>query len=87
MLHHITLHLARNKQFPEGSSRYGYDITAPLDAQGHLDQEEWSDKRAYCRVRRFWADEGERSGCTCPSAGRIRRSDVDDRLQPGSARR
>ncbi len=57
MLHHITLHLARNKQFPEGSSRYGYEITAPLDGQGHLDQEEWSDKRAYCRVRRFWSDE------------------------------
>ena len=62
MLHHITLHLARSKQFPEGSSRYGYDITAPLDAEGHLDQDEWAAKRAHCRVRRFWADEGERQG-------------------------
>ncbi len=62
MLHHITLHLARSKQFPEGSPRYGYEITAPLDGQGRLDQEEWSDKRAYCRVRRFWANEGERRG-------------------------
>ena len=33
MLHHITLHLARSKQFPEGSSRYGYEITAPLDGR------------------------------------------------------
>ena len=44
MLHHITLHLARSKQFPEGSPRYGYEITAPLDGKGHLDQEEWSDE-------------------------------------------
>ena len=59
MLHHVTLHLARSKQFPQGSSRYGYDITAPLDAEGHLDQDEWAAKRAFCWVRRFWADEGE----------------------------
>ena len=58
----VTLHLARSKQFPQGSSRYGYDITAPLDAEGHLDQDEWAAKRAFCRVRRFWADEGERQG-------------------------
>lgn len=62
MLRHVTLHLARSKQFPEGSSRYGYDITAPLDAKGCLDQDEWGVKRDRCRVRRFWADEGERQG-------------------------
>jgi hypothetical protein len=62
MLHHIMLHLARSKPSPEGSVRHGYVITAPLDAQGYLDKEEWADKRAYCRVRRFWADEGERQG-------------------------
>jgi hypothetical protein len=62
MLHHVTLHLARSKQFPEVSSLYGYDITAPLDAEGHLDQDEWAVKRDHCRVRRFWANEGERQG-------------------------
>ncbi len=62
MLYHVTLHLARSREFPEGSSRYGYEITAPLDAQGHLDREEWARKRAYCRVRRFWANEGDRQG-------------------------
>ena len=62
MLHHVTLHLARSKQFPQGSSRYGYDITAPLDAEGHLDQDEWAVKRDHCRVRRFWVNEGERQG-------------------------
>lgn len=69
MLHRITLHLARSKQFPEGSSRYGYEIAAPLDKQGHLDQEQWSDKRAYCRVRRFWAGEGERQGVLVHRSG------------------
>ncbi|MPR06145.1 hypothetical protein [Microvirga tunisiensis] len=62
MLHYVTLHLARSKQFPEGSSRYGYVITVPLDAEGHLDQDEWALKRDRCRVHRFWANEGERQG-------------------------
>src|SRR5688572_15764440 len=62
MLHHVTLHLARSKEFPEGSSRCGYDITAPLDAEGHLDQDEWAAKRVHCRVRRFRANEGEHQG-------------------------
>lgn len=62
MLCHVTLHLARSKPFPQGSSRHGYAITAPLDAQGRLDQDEWSERRAYCRVRRFWAEAGERQG-------------------------
>jgi hypothetical protein len=62
LLYHITLHLARSKQFPEGSPRHGYEITAPLDAQGRLDQDEWAEKREYCRVRRFWVNEGERRG-------------------------
>jgi hypothetical protein len=62
LLHHITLHLARSKQSPDGSSRYGYELTAPLDEQGYLDQEEWAQKRAFCRVLRFWADEGGRHG-------------------------
>ena len=62
MLHHITLHLARSKQFPEGSPRHGYVITAPLDDKGHLDWEEWLERRAHCLVRRFWAAEAERQG-------------------------
>lgn len=62
MLHHITLHLARSKEFPEGSARHGYEITAPLDASGHLDASEWKGKRTQCRVRRFWSGEGDRYG-------------------------
>lgn len=62
MLHHITLHLARCKDYPEGSARFGYEITAPLDATGLLDAAEWRDKRTQCRVRRFWGDEPDRHG-------------------------
>jgi hypothetical protein len=62
LLQQITLRLARSKQFPGGNSRYGYELTAPLDEQGNLDQEEWAQRRAFCRVLRVWADEGERHG-------------------------
>jgi len=53
MLHHITLHLARCKEYPEGSPNSGYEIVAPLDATGMLDSAEWKEKRDQCRVRRF----------------------------------
>lgn len=62
MLHHITLHLARSKEFPEGSSEYRYEITAPLDPSGMLDPAEWKAKRHQCHVRRFWRGEADRSG-------------------------
>jgi hypothetical protein len=62
VLHHITLHLARSKEFPEGSARHGYEITASLDGQGRLDQEEWARARSRCRVRRFWVNEADRQG-------------------------
>ena len=62
MLYHLTLHLARSKSYPEGSSKFGYEITAPLDASGMLDAAEWKEKRALCRVRRFWGGETDRHG-------------------------
>lgn len=62
MLHHVTLHLARSKEFPEGSAQHGYAITAPLDGQGRLDQAEWARQRTHCRVRRFWPNEADRQG-------------------------
>jgi len=69
LLHHITLHLARSKEFPEGSARHGYEITAPLDETGRLDQDEWREKRAQCRVRRFWPGEPDRQGVLIHRAG------------------
>lgn len=56
-LQRITLHLARNKQFPAGSSAHGYEMIAPLDDAGHLDPVGWARAKEQCTVRRFWADE------------------------------
>lgn len=62
MLYRITLHLARCKDYPEGSARHGYEILAPLDDEGMLDAGEWRTKRTRCLVRRFWGDEPEKIG-------------------------
>lgn len=61
-LNRILLHLARSKEFPDGSSRHGYDFIAPLDAQGHIDPVLWKKHRDYCRVRRFWDGEDDEVG-------------------------
>jgi hypothetical protein len=53
----IRLELARMAGFPEGSSQCGYEFTAPLDAEGHLDLDSFKQHRDKCRVHRFWAGE------------------------------
>jgi hypothetical protein len=61
-LSRIVLHLARSKERPDGSAKHGYEIVAPLDAQGRLDVGAWRQQRAQCRVRRFWAGEPDDLG-------------------------
>lgn len=61
-LHLVTLHLARCPDYPEGSSRCGYQFTAPLDAAHHLDVDGWKVARHHCLVRRFWVGDTDRSG-------------------------
>ncbi len=61
-LKRIRLNLARTKEYPSGSSRHGYEFTAPLDAEGRIDAESWRKVRDKCRVRRFWGDEEEDIG-------------------------
>jgi hypothetical protein len=58
-LYHIHLVMARNKEFPEGNVHRGYDIHAPLDADGHLDTAAWEKSPSSSTVMRFW--DGERS--------------------------
>ena len=53
-LKRIRLELARNSEFPNGSSQHGYEFIAPLDAKGHLDSASWPKAKAACTVRRFW---------------------------------
>lgn len=69
MLYRITLHLARSREFPDGSDRHGYEILAPLDAEGKLDAVEWKHRKRSCRVRRFWAGEPARQGILIHRAG------------------
>jgi hypothetical protein len=58
----IRLNLARSKEFPQGSSRHGYEFVAPLDANNHIDVTLWRGNRDHCRVRRFWEGEDDEVG-------------------------
>ena len=58
----IRLNLARSKEFPEGSSKHGYEFVAPLDGNAHIDAVLWRANREHCRVRRFWEGEGDQVG-------------------------
>lgn len=69
MLKRVIIRLARGKEFPAGSDKHGYDIVAPLTAEGRLDSAEWNDKRAACTVRRIWGDEEYREGHLIHRAG------------------
>lgn len=56
----IRLELARNKDFPEGSSEHGYEFRAPLRADGHIELEGWDDIAQLCTVHHFWGVDDER---------------------------
>ena len=56
-LRKVVLYAARSKEFPDGSIRHGYDFTAPLTEDGHIDLEAWKSRRNECFAHRFWADE------------------------------
>jgi hypothetical protein len=58
----IRLELARDEEFPAGSSHHGYEFVAPLDEKGHIDSEEWQRKRDQCRVLRFWGSDEHEHG-------------------------
>jgi hypothetical protein len=62
MLRRVRLELARDHDFPNGSSERGYDFLAPLDEGGHIDRNAWQQLRARCRVRRFWGREPDEVG-------------------------
>lgn len=61
-LRKIRLELARTPDHPDGSSEHGYEFTAPLDAEGHFDADEWRAGREKCKVRRFWRGEDDQHG-------------------------
>ena len=58
----IRLNLARSKEFPQGSTRHGYEFVAPLDDKGYIDVAFWRQHKDNCRVRRFWEGEDDEIG-------------------------
>lgn len=69
MLQRISLQLGRTASHPEGDARDGYEITAPLDAEGRLVVAEWREARDRCRVRRFQGGEPDLHGWLVHRAG------------------
>ena len=61
-MHEIRLVLARDHDFPEGSTLRGYIVHAPLDSDGKLDQAAWRAHAPACTVLRFWAGEDDQRG-------------------------
>lgn len=66
----VRLELARDKDFPEGSAAHGYEFTAPLKADGHIDSAAWRRLRGRCGVRRFWGMQEEERGHLRHTQGR-----------------
>lgn len=58
-LSRIVMRLARNPgtEFAGGDDHRGYALTAPLTADGHLDEATYAKAKAECVVRRFTPDE------------------------------
>ena len=82
---HIRLELAREPDHPRGSASTGYDLVAPLDAEGRLDPAALKAAPERSHVRRFVDD-------ATVATGRLRHADdgrwildLDPRTSPASA--
>jgi hypothetical protein len=62
LLRRVRLELARDHDFPNGSSERGYDFIAPLDAKGRIVPGAWKELKDRCRVRRFWVNAADEVG-------------------------
>jgi hypothetical protein len=58
-LSRVVMRLARNPgtEFAGGDDHRGYTLTAPLTADGHLDEAAYAKAKGECSVRRFAPDE------------------------------
>ena len=63
-LSRIVMRLARNPgtEFAGGDDHRGYALTAPLTAEGRLDEAAYQKSKAQCTVRRFAPDEAAVDG-------------------------
>ena len=58
----ISLELARDPDYPNGSREHGYSFVAPLDFDDRILAADWKTHRDECRVTRFWGDEEHEVG-------------------------
>jgi hypothetical protein len=58
----IRLEVARGRDFPEGSTRHGYEIVLPLLPDGRIDEKALKATPEAATVHRFWAGEGDAIG-------------------------
>lgn len=58
----VRLELGRSEAFPNGSRMHGYDVVAPLDADGGIGEAAWRENPMRASVKRFWQGEAERRG-------------------------
>ena len=58
----VRLELARDQDYPDGSSANGYEFVVPLTGEGRIDALAWRKHRERCRVRRFWEEEPDEQG-------------------------
>lgn len=63
-LSRIVMRLARNPgtEFADGDDHRGYSLVAPLNDDGHIDEEAYKASRSGCTVRRFAPDEDAQEG-------------------------
>ena len=63
-LSRIVMRLARNPgtEFADGDDHRGYTLTAPITADGRLDEAAFKASRDQCTVRRFAPDEDAQEG-------------------------
>ena len=68
----VVMRLARNPgtEFADGDDHRGYALTAPLTADGKLDEAEYRKHKDACTVRRFAADEDPQEGRLARRGGR-----------------
>lgn len=70
-LRHIRVELARDHEFPNGSTQHGYEFIVPLDKHGHIDFEAWKALKDRSRVRRFWGSDPEEIGHIVHKRGNV----------------
>lgn len=58
----ISLELARDPDFPNGSREHGYSFVAPLDGEDQIIAADWKTHREECRVVRFWGEDEHEVG-------------------------